>query len=198
MESKHLLDSILCSICRTFNRTSMESKLDRNSASVLSSLPLWLLIEPVWNRNFTKLYYRFCDAILLIEPVWNRNNPGSIAENFLNDLLIEPVWNRNSYVMEYNDTNTYLLIEPVWNRNSVDCHCWACISRGLLIEPVWNRNMFFSTTLFRQVSTFNRTSMESKPDPLSYCSWIRLSFNRTSMESKRSLSIASSSFSKTF
>ena len=79
---------------KTFNRTSMESKRrwDRHSGQS----PVFLLIEPVWNRNndggtrITHYEYPFnrtsmeskhvvagfffnLDHLLLIEPVWNRN-----------------------------------------------------------------------------------------------------------------------------
>ena len=33
---------------------------------------------------------------LLIEPVWNRNFSGSISFTTIEYLLIEPVWNRNT------------------------------------------------------------------------------------------------------
>ena len=55
----------------TFNRTSMESKLDSKSLS--NSLSCALLIEPVWNRNGSEPFIDYIEIDLLIEPVWNRN-----------------------------------------------------------------------------------------------------------------------------
>ena len=140
-----------------------------------------LLIEPVWNRNFF-----FC-TIISAAFTFNRTSMESKlifndATLAINNLLIEPVWNRNLYLRipvvsrlrAFNRTSMEsklrtnpvlfqdvpLLIEPVWNRNyfieiRIRLFCW------LLIEPVWNRNTRASTKRAR-LSTFNRTSMESK------------------------------------
>ena len=53
----------------------------------------------------------------------------------------------------------------------------------LLIEPVWNRN---ATEVggIPIISTFNRTSMESKLRHRTVNRDTRIAFNRTSMESK--------------
>ncbi len=56
-----------------FNRTSMESKLTTISSQ--TDEKMLLLIEPVWNRNFSLgLLLRLRLRLLLIEPVWNRSN----------------------------------------------------------------------------------------------------------------------------
>ena len=55
----------------TFNRTSMECE---TLVRCCQQLICWLLIEPVWNRNFVAHECRLSsDHQLLIEPVWNRN-----------------------------------------------------------------------------------------------------------------------------
>ena len=77
----------------SFNRTSMESKLVQ---ILLRGCHPHLLIEPVWNRNFSKEFH--CESI--IRP-FNRTSMES--KHALRDwtydaaakLLIEPVWNRN-------------------------------------------------------------------------------------------------------
>ena len=79
-------------IVKTFNRTSMESKL---RIDIICNFFISLLIEPVWNRNLTAWDSNVPVKGLLIEPVWNRN---AVNLNFVYDkhlLLIEPVWNRN-------------------------------------------------------------------------------------------------------
>ena len=61
-----------------------------------------------------------------------------------------------------------LLIEPVWNRNSRKGLITFIIFKPLLlIEPVWNRNALESSAGILRMLTFNRTSMESKLDPVS-------------------------------
>ena len=121
-----------------FNRTSMESKLD---IFMLVCNLMYLLIEPVWNRNVVRFLGAGVVNRLLIEPVWNRNaeRESRLGECYL-PLLIEPVWNRNSCC---HDTTGY-----------------QC--RQLLIEPVWNRNLRNGDLDVRLKHTFNRTSMESK------------------------------------
>ena len=54
----------------TFNRTSMESKLEPYDAKSVGDR---LLIEPVWNRNCADYVSLSTGCFLLIEPVWNRN-----------------------------------------------------------------------------------------------------------------------------
>ena len=54
----------------------------------------------------------------------------------------------------------------------------------LLIEPVWNRNLALRCRYCQVNSTFNRTSMESKPFRVVYGGLVEFTFNRTSMESK--------------
>ena len=79
----------------TFNRTSMESKRAINRQALASAL--FLLIEPVWNRNrFWHVFINLGVNSLLIEPVWNRNILVINLSQFRNELLIEPVWNRNT------------------------------------------------------------------------------------------------------
>ena len=56
-----------------------------------------------------------------------------------------------------------LLIEPVWNRNVLVAEQLKK-NGDLLIEPVWNRNMRFDVNTDNLIKTFNRTSMESKPN----------------------------------
>ena len=57
-----------------------------------------------------------------------------------------------------------LLIEPVWNRNTFQSRLRFGLTH-LLIEPVWNRNLaLFEYGCKETCGTFNRTSMESKPD----------------------------------
>ena len=138
----------------------MESKLGLCLSVQCSG---WLLIEPVWNRNFSTAPYISCGTWLLIEPVWNRN----ISER--NEAL-KGIFTFNRTSMESKpkkyswcscSTSTFnrtsmeskpeiaqsgekrgqqLLIEPVWNRN-----CRVRLKRlggaSLLIEPVWNRNV---------------------------------------------------------
>ena len=35
---------------------------------------------------------------LLIEPIWNRNQLEKDTAEAIRDLLIEPIWNRNLYI----------------------------------------------------------------------------------------------------
>ena len=56
---------------------------------------------------------------------------------------------------------------------------------SLLIEPVWNRNVTIGETLAGARATFNRTSMELKPNQVSEIKALaKYAFNRTSMELK--------------
>ena len=65
-----------------------------------------------------------------------------------------------------------LLIEPVWNWNSC-CYLLARWSCYLLIEPVWNWNFSILAYELWSYPTFNRTSMELKPEKNSSMSiWI--------------------------
>ena len=59
-----------------------------------------------------------------------------------------------------------LLIEPVWNRNITDNEL-RHLNQNLLIEPVWNRNRDITLPEVSNHHSFNRTSMESKPRPVS-------------------------------
>ena len=65
--------------CRSFNRTSMESKQTlRNLCKCRCEM---LLIEPVWNRNLCKRAAVVVEiGYLLIEPVWNRNTNVTVFE----------------------------------------------------------------------------------------------------------------------
>ena len=98
-------------------------------------------------------------------------------------LLIEPVWNRNRCTTSLQGF-CRLLIEPVWNRNAETQHRDQREFGELLIEPVWNRNLSKISKNNLVTRSFNRTSMESKPEtPLNFA--VSASpFNRTSMESK--------------
>ena len=87
---------------RSFNRTSMELK-QRNDRVV--TVKLFLLIEPVWNWNFTDEDRETLQLLLLIEPVWNWNTRSPVTMVGTSGLLIEPVWNWNLY----NTTNKYKL-----------------------------------------------------------------------------------------
>ena len=122
---------------KTFNRTSMESKLGWYFGT------LWrrrLLIEPVWNRNIrSHLTFWRPSFRLLIEPVWNRNRrtPQGVW-------YCDVTFNRTS--MESKRLK--------YHRNSK--------RYSLLIEPVWNRNTIRDTWMSAHRNPFNRTSMESK------------------------------------
>ena len=144
-----------------FNRTSMESKL---RGWIVLRESLFLLIEPVWNRNpvaswFSPLasvsfnrtsmeskpgiYVRI--ALINWKP-FNRTSmeskPNALKGNWSRRLLlIEPVWNRNSNELKIAEAViASLLIEPVWNRNFCENELLE-EDDWLLIEPVWNRNV---------------------------------------------------------
>ena len=97
----------------TFNRTSLESKLELQNFIITRPL---LLIEPVWNRNlnFAILLSRDPSAFnrtslesKLIEPTMRKHEVG--------ELLIEPVWNRNNFY--YGAINT---TSETFNRTSLE------------------------------------------------------------------------------
>ena len=64
------------------------------------------------------------------------------------------------------------LIEPVWNQNKFRLPLFKLREHRTsqcLIEPVWNQNGLFGVSSFARsvfVSMSNRTSMESKLNPL--------------------------------
>ena len=146
----------------------------------------FLLIEPVWNWNFTRPLKMYAILLrLLIEPVWNWNCLLKDVIGVARHLLIEPVWNwnwnnipREAYIL------SNLLIEPVWNWNDESAPASGHRAFWLLIEPVWNWNPFKSLSVLKP-STFNRTSMELKRGYHESPCQNDVTFNRTSMELKR-------------
>ena len=145
---------------RTFNRTTMELKPDRQFWYKPS--PKQLLIEPLWNWNRPSVRRATASLFLLIEPLWNwnisiqRQRPSSIP------LLIEPLWNWNWSRKARPRSRTALLIEPLWNWN----FAWLIHIRSfapLLIEPLWNWNCARALNCPWRIFSFNRTTMELKP-----------------------------------
>ena len=148
-----------------------------------------LLIEPVWNRNVR--------AGLIVEVpnirAFNRTSMESKHWSRVALFSIAFTFNRTSmesklgcYLLVHVDCVS-LLIEPVWNRNS-SLVVASTSGSLLLIEPVWNRNTGTNNPREMEITTFNRTSMESKRSP-STPPADRSSppFNRTSMESKHAV-----------
>ena len=122
IDPKHILG--------TFNRTSLESKLDTRYLAFRRCLPF----------NRTSLESKLQSVTLL--------------NSSQNALLIEPVWNRNILSVRYsNEVDVILLIEPVWNRNRNTPPHHALPMRLLLIEPVWNRNMTSLATALETLDT---------------------------------------------
>ena len=141
MESKRVRLITNSKSDKTFNRTSMESKLNfaRTHLTITE-----LLIEPVWNRNPSKPRFRVSCSNLLIEPVWNRNVEAAAAPvsrtstfnrtsmeskliTYANCFFSEFAFNRTSMeskleFLNFIDSNNRLLIEPVWNRNDRTHH----------------------------------------------------------------------------
>ena len=124
---------------RTFNRTSMESKLlslTQSQASVSR-----LLIEPVWNRNSDTGTSLPSAHILLIEPVWNRNRA----------ILIQTdtgvgTFNRTSMESKLKFPIVAFICADTFNRTSMESKLLNGYDKmadilSLLIEPVWNRNV---------------------------------------------------------
>ena len=124
-----------------------------------------LLIEPVWNRN-GKLdgWRKPCSSTFNRTSMESKLSKAS-SQGASKRLLIEPVWNRNRFLGSACEPSTVcLLIEPVWNRNNRDAAQKTCEVNALLIEPVWNRNQTVPFAIEHLLHTFNRTSMESKPE----------------------------------
>ena len=145
---------------------------------------LFLLIEPVWNRNSLKSplgNWRICR--LLIEPVWNRNCRDPIGLR-----CGVGAFNRTSLESKLWSLTRDSVRAVTFNRTSLESKLGTTTQHGcqvrLLIEPVWNRNTSFPSRSWCYGVTFNRTSLESKPI-LSSVHWVSAqSFNRTSLESK--------------
>ena len=125
----------------SFNRTSMESKLQDSSSSS----------SPTSSFNRTSMESK--QAINIRFP--------NILGNTFNRTSME---SKHLELMPERDALHPLLIEPVWNRN---IRIQPRMVRGpsnLLIEPVWNRNsnVLVNKEKCMRMKTFNRTSMESK------------------------------------
>ena len=126
-------------LVRTFNRTSLESKLTKTGFHC--RFDRHLLIEPVWNQNFT---LGFMDKAFA--SAFNRTSLES----------------KLAFGLEVVSEFFSLLIEPVWNQNSLNSFS-SRPPNSLLIEPVWNQNFSLSTRRVLRFLPFNRTSLESKP-----------------------------------
>ena len=120
----------------TFNRTSMESKL--NLYGVGGVVGIFLLIEPVWNRNDISTTPYFT------EPSFNRTSMESKQILANTNRLGGLTFNRTSMESKQSEVGTFRRI------------------LRLLIEPVWNRNSAHQKAQGWVRPSFNRTSMESK------------------------------------
>ena len=136
MELKHMSDRAWRANRVAFNRTTMELKHDN---VVVSHVPFFLLIEPLWNWNMSSNVFLTIRSVLLIEPLWNWNVVPPAAFIFTFFLLIEPLWNWNSDRYPVAPPVWFLLIEPLWNWNLIALMnlSWLLC---LLIEPLWNWN----------------------------------------------------------
>ena len=159
----------------SFNRTSMESKHFRGDWRLRAS-GFKLLIEPVWNRNAHELCAR-----MGFRGAFNRTSMESKRRwTYTRLATLMPAFNRTSMESKLRTACYWLcekpnlLIEPVWNRNWCGSLETSSPASCLLIEPVWNRNVSSAFTVSKRVSTFNRTSMESKH---AFDKWQRLRCN---------------------
>ena len=115
----------------------------------------YLLIEPVWNRNWT-----LTDLNLAAQRTFNRTSMESKLVLVKSHPCAAASFNRTS--MESKPTTTLsselnrsdLLIEPVWNRNLGSQIASTSGDMNLLIEPVWNRNDSITAMISRLLSAF--------------------------------------------
>ena len=135
---------------RTFNRTSMESK---HTLWLQCEVRVYLLIEPVWNRNRTIQNLADDADSLLIEPVWNRNLSWFESGTVQSDAP----FNRTS--MESKQKITIVLNFSIVSFNRTSMESKQCTQHGvwrwqavLLIEPVWNRNTSSLASLAKALS----------------------------------------------
>ena len=121
---------------------------------------LFLLIEPVWNRN------RHVDQ-LCTWCLWAFNRTSMESKHIWQPIKLDNRWtfNRTSMESKQNKTVWWVRKWNAFNRTSMESKhaIWErhLKSSVLLIEPVWNRNRSTSIVEVDPFS-FNRTSMESK------------------------------------
>ncbi len=120
-----------------------------------------LLIELLWNWNFTKTRVDVKKVVLLIELLWNWNNWFINCPASFNCLLIELLWNWNKESSARSMNGAKLLIELLWNWNRANrdgthyqqSFNWTTLelklaiengkysAEQLLIELLWNWNL---------------------------------------------------------
>ena len=159
VELKWILLFMLTRFFQSFNRTNVELK----SFLLISLRKIQLLlIEPMWNWNFTESRVIFNNELLLIEPMWNWNLTESQAWCCATWLLIEPMWNWNKVVSPLTAESGV-----TFNRTNVEL-----------------KSEYGSICPVSKLHPFNRTNVELKWEVRTALDCARRSFNRTNVELK--------------